>query len=302
MKNVNLDETSSPTQYGMHILNEEELRMREYHNSLFHTDKDVLKQQRLEAAKLVHKMNKEKRERERHLKEAMERQQREAEEQRALELKFREEQRQRDLEEKRALILKRMEDQKFKKLQQQRLLGGSKSPLAIEAPPGFEGAPSQSRALSQQQRAAKPLYKQWEEKFQKEVENQSLEERKKVLEQIRNIKKPMTKEEILEHAKKYLEAREKHLEDHEKLMKEKQRISDHMTAKFHTRAYEEVAYQEQLLREEREERERLRRENLQKKQAYGQYVKQSFLPEISKDKENERLQMIEALKHPVREH
>lgn len=74
MKNVNLDETSSPTQYGMHILNEEELRMREYHNSLFHTDKDVLKQQRLEAAKLVHKMNKEKRERERHLKEAMERQ------------------------------------------------------------------------------------------------------------------------------------------------------------------------------------------------------------------------------------
>ena len=56
------------------------------------------------------------------------------------------------------------------------------------------------------------------------------------------MKKPMTKEELLEHAKKYLDAREKHSEDHEKLMKERQRISDHMTAKFHTRAYEEVAY------------------------------------------------------------
>jgi hypothetical protein len=115
------------------------------------------------------------------------------------------------------------------------------------------------------------------------------------------MKKPMTKEEIEEHARKYLEEKEKRQEEHELKQREKQRISSHMTAKFHTRAYEEVAYHEQILKEEREERENSRKTNLEKKQVYGKYVRQSFLPEISSKKEQERLEAIEALKHPVRE-
>lgn len=51
----------------------------------------------------------------------------------------------------------------------------------------------------------------------------------------------MTKEEIEEHAKNYLEKREKHKEEYEKVKKEKKRISDHLTTRFKTKAYEEVA-------------------------------------------------------------
>jgi hypothetical protein len=52
------------------------------------------------------------------------------------------------------------------------------------------------------------LYKEWEEKFKQESEAQTLEERKRKLEEIRAMKKPMSKDEIEEHARKYEELRE----------------------------------------------------------------------------------------------
>jgi hypothetical protein len=64
------------------------------------------------------------------------------------------------------------------------------------------------------------LYKEWEEKFKQQSEAQTLEERKKKLEEIRAMKKPMNKEELEEHARKYEELREekrlKHLEELQK--------------------------------------------------------------------------------------
>ena len=53
--------------------------MREYHKNLFHSSKGEMDSQKMEAAKLIHKMNKEKRERERHLKEVNEHQAKEHE-------------------------------------------------------------------------------------------------------------------------------------------------------------------------------------------------------------------------------
>jgi hypothetical protein len=50
-----------------------------------------------------------------------------------------------------------------------------------------------------------------EERYKRNAESETLEHRKEVLAQIRAMKKPMTKEEIEEHAKKYLEEKEKRI-------------------------------------------------------------------------------------------
>lgn len=90
------------------------------------------------------------------------------------------------------------------------------------------------------------LYKEWEEKFKKEYEAETLEERKKRLEEIRSLKKPMTKEEMEEHARQYEQMREEHKLKHMEEMREKQRVENYkVTAQFRTRAYEEVAKQKQ---------------------------------------------------------
>ena len=96
--------------------------------------------------------------------------------------------------------------------------------LAIESEEGHMRS-----ASVPMQRKTKPLYKEMEEKFKANVENLELEKRKKALEQIRSMKKPMQKEELEEHAKKYLEIREKKKEDHEMEQRNKKKISDHMT-------------------------------------------------------------------------
>lgn len=57
----------------------------------------------------------------------------------------------------------------------------------------------------------RPLYKEMEERYKRNAESETLEHRKEVLAQIRAMKKPMTKEEIEEHAKKYLEEKEKRI-------------------------------------------------------------------------------------------
>ena len=55
------------------------------------------------------------------------------------------------------------------------------------------------------------LYKEWEEKFKQREESVTLEERKKKLEELRAMKKPINKDELEEHARKYEEIKEQHL-------------------------------------------------------------------------------------------
>ena len=88
------------------------------------------------------------------------------------------------------------------------------------------------------------LYKEWEENYKARVEAETLEERKKKLEEIRSMKKPMTKEEIEEHARRYEEMREEHrLKKMEELeiKREKEDQEVMVKEKLKTRAYEKVA-------------------------------------------------------------
>ncbi len=74
--------------------------------------------------------------------------------------------------------------------------------------PPIEGGDSHPRSSSWNPKGGhRLLYKEWEEKFKKEYETETLEERKKRLEEIRSMKKPMTKEEMEEHARKYEQMR-----------------------------------------------------------------------------------------------
>ena len=112
----------------------------------------------------------------------------------------------------------------------------------------------------------------------------------------------MSKEDLEDHARRYEELREekrlKHLEELQRKQEYEQDLLNNPALK--TRAYEKVALYDQRKKQEKQDREDARRQMIEKKEVYGKYVKQQFLPEISKTKEDERLAVIEALKHPVR--
>lgn len=86
--------------------------------------------------------------------------------------------------------------------------------------PDIQGEGARSASWNPKAHGGRLLYKEWEEKFKQQSEAQTLEERKKKLEEIRAMKKPTTKEELEEHARKYEELREekrqKHLEELQK--------------------------------------------------------------------------------------
>ena len=66
-----------------------------------------------------------------------------------------------------------------------------------------------------------------------------------------------------------------------------------MAPRFYTKAYEEVAQYEQQEKEKKAEIEANRKEMQEKKDNYGRYVRQTFLPEVSKEKELERKSVIQ---------
>lgn len=79
--------------------------------------------------------------------------------------------------------------------------------LALEYP-GMEGASragQRSSSWGPRPAGSRLLYKEWEEKFKQREESVTLEERKKKLEELRAMKKPINKDEMEEHARKYEE-------------------------------------------------------------------------------------------------
>ncbi len=81
------------------------------------------------------------------------------------------------------------------------------------------------------------LYKEWEEKFKIKEESVTLEERKKKLEELRAMKKPINRDELEEHARKYEEKRKEHLIKHEEEIKIKKKTDHYDPQKYQTRAY-----------------------------------------------------------------
>lgn len=63
----------------------------------------------------------------------------------------------------------------------------------------------ESRLRFREVKKAKPKYKELEEKFQEEFEAPTLEERKKQLQELRDFKRPIDRQVLNQHDKKYIE-------------------------------------------------------------------------------------------------
>lgn len=106
---------------------------------------------------------------------------------------------------------------------------------------------------------------EWEQKFQKDVVDQEEEKRKKVLKDIRDSKKPMQREDLEAHARKYQEIVDKKKEETEQKFQKLHEASVEYAQKYKTRAYEMISLQEQEERERKAEEEMRRKAMLEKK-------------------------------------
>lgn len=154
---------------------------------------------------------------------------------------------------------------------------------------------------SQMRNNQRVLYKEWEEKYQRSVESESLNKRKQALELIRQMKRPISKEELEEHMYKYEDEREKLLEMKRQQREEKMMEIGYDVDRYRTKTYEEVALYDLQMREEKDTKEEMKRLLIEKKENYARYVKEMHLPLKSQRKERELIQLKEGLKHPVRE-
>ena len=62
-------------------------------------------------------------------------------------------------------------------------------------------------------KTGKPLFKQLEEKYKQEIEMPQLEQKKKQLEELRSLHKPLDRKEIQEHAMKYESIKQTKMEE-----------------------------------------------------------------------------------------
>ena len=147
------------------------------------------------------------------------------------------------------------------------------------------------------------LYKEWELKFKETVEEEPVRERKRILEQIKRFKKPISREEFEEHAKQYEDIREKHgeirVKEREHQIEELEQNFD--ADKYRTKTYQEVALYDLHQKEERESREEMKRLLIEKKDSYAKYVREMHVPVKSRKKEEELEELVKRLKHPVKE-
>eukprot|EP00347_Sterkiella_histriomuscorum_P010028 403338967 len=247
-------------------------------------EEKALKEQNLEEAKLlVKKINEEKREREKRRREL----ERQGQEKTQKEI----DERQRKLEED----IQRMEDeknrkrdmmeQKIKERQEQRQL-------------------SQQRMVFETKKLGKKpkMYQEIERKFTEEQMIQIEKERVEKLKEIKDVHKPINKDDIENHSRKYEDLmRQKKEELRKKRGFETQYEStDKLGKNYKSKFYEDI------MNNEKEQKEQLTREKVERKKmqdkvgSYAKYVKEMYWPQVSEQKRMELESVKENLRHPIR--
>eukprot|EP00347_Sterkiella_histriomuscorum_P021530 403333656 len=164
--------------------------------------------------------------------------------------------------------------------------------------------PQNKKLLGGSSAPSLPLYIEMEQKFKLSIESEELKKRKMILQQIRQFKKPIQREEFEEHQQKYDDEKERLLEEKQKLrqqrMLEQERQMSTDLEKLQTKTYQEVALIDLQKKEEEETKEEMKKLLIEKKESYARYVREMHLPPKNKAKEQELQEMITALKHPVR--
>lgn len=141
-------------------------------------------------------------------------------------------------------------------------------------------------------RRGKPLFEKYEERYREEVELPGLEEKKKALEEKRNLYRPIDKRELEEHKVKYEAVKREKQEEIRRVREESLKAEREHKEKIKHLMRENV--EEQKGKEEEiqiaEEKRRLH----EKKKNYAKNVKEMFWPRVSEEKRQE----IEHLKDP----
>eukprot|EP01022_Parablepharisma_sp_SALTPOND_P032672 TRINITY_DN858_c0_g1_i1.p2 TRINITY_DN858_c0_g1~~TRINITY_DN858_c0_g1_i1.p2 ORF type:complete len:514 (-),score=131.63 TRINITY_DN858_c0_g1_i1:774-2315(-) len=148
------------------------------------------------------------------------------------------------------------------------------------------------------------LYKKLEDKYNKEVLMPMLEKKKEELAKKRNLFKPVNREELEEHMKKYElvmaqkeEVRQKEL----KARKEEEQNIQSAIKKLKTPALERQSIEELKLKEELEKKKLQKVEWRKKIESYGNLLKDICPVKVSESKAEQLKKQIEQLKHPVRQ-
>ena len=147
-----------------------------------------------------------------------------------------------------------------------------------------------------------PFFVEVERKFREDAECEQEAKRQAVIEELHAFKRPISKEEFEEHARRYEAEREKLLAA--KAKEREQRLQEHQDlydpGRFRTKTYEEVALEDLQRREAQETKEEMKKLLKEKQDNYARYVREMHLPQRSKAKEQELQELVAALKHPVR--
>ena len=148
------------------------------------------------------------------------------------------------------------------------------------------------------------LYKQYEERYYREIMLPHLEQRKQDLAKRRNQQQMQTKEELREHWSKFmkaLETREKQRAEELRVRHEKEQQYIRIHRSYRTPVTERVNLTDAAVRLEHDKKKREKKERRAKWRDYAQCVKETckIVPSASKSAELHKL--INQLKHPVRQ-
>jgi hypothetical protein len=115
------------------------------------------------------------------------------------------------------------------------------------------------------------------------------------------MRKPITNEQLEEHAKRHEEVLKEKMDHREQERFEKLKDIDLDMGKYKTKIGEDVSLWDARDKEEKEYKEEMKRLNNEKKETYARYVREMHQPHQSEKKQMELQIQVGKLKHPVRE-
>ena len=141
----------------------------------------------------------------------------------------------------------------------------------------------------------KPKFRDIQKNYQSKVLMPTLEQKKKRLASIRDLHKPISLDEIMEHKKKMDEIAEKHRKEFIENMPK----DDLTYKKYETNWIQNIKDQDMHKKEENERKDGEKKELYEKMRSYGDMVKEMHWPTVSKKKQLEMQLLKQSLNHPI---
>eukprot|EP01022_Parablepharisma_sp_SALTPOND_P033543 TRINITY_DN88980_c0_g1_i1.p1 TRINITY_DN88980_c0_g1~~TRINITY_DN88980_c0_g1_i1.p1 ORF type:complete len:550 (+),score=129.68 TRINITY_DN88980_c0_g1_i1:469-2118(+) len=243
--------------------------------------KEELKRRQQEAYEFVRNLRKEEQERQRRIKE-----------------------RERKELEKRMKLEEELENAKKEKQEQERAARREEAIRNIELLKQRKEQEAKERTEEKHISESGYLYRKFEEQYKKSILLPLLEDKKQKLAEKRNLYKPITKEEIETHVQKVELAQMKHEEERKHELERNRQLEgqvQEMLKKFQTKISQIILQQDTRKREEQNKRLLERKSVEEKRKLYANSLKETCPIIPSENKAAELKQMIEKLKHPVKE-